>query len=360
MEADIVAVHDVEDSFLMNPVLTNNKVVVYVKPGERDLTNYQLKFDLTKGATISPSSESIQDYNNDVIFTVTSEDGRFSKKYTVTVIETNQSSVPNEFLFQDFRVEESGIGTSYYQFFDVVYGQNFDNWGSGNYGFGFSFLGQEVNPEQHPTGVIKNSITEKTNLLLETKKTGPWGVMFGAKAPMAAGNLFLGSFNLKDVMKPLTATEFGRPFNRMPVSLEGSFNYKAGDELVERDASGTVLIPAIGVDSCDIYAVFYNRKELVARQVDVKNPVDYLDGYTIHNDESIVAVARLNDGSSTAGEGFIDFKVPFVFRKEVNENDLYAMDYNIAIVITSSKYGDQFKGAIGSKLIVDRIKINTK
>lgn len=359
LEADIVAVHDTEDSFLMSPILTNNKVVVYVKPGERDLTQYRLKFDLSKGATVSPASESVQNYKEDVAFTVTSQNGQYTKKYTVKVIETNQSSVPDEFNFDNVEVPEpSGdIKPRYHVIYDVIDGVKYENWSSGSSGYQVS-LGvggtgvDDMTPEMFPTHRFKDPVSGENLLMLETQLTGTFGAQFGA--PISAGNHFIGSFAL-NIFDARKSTRFGLPFNRVPEFLEGSFSYTPGVQMTDKDLNNVD-----GIDECDIYAVLYNRKELVARQGDVRNPIDYLDGYTIHDDPSIVAIARIPDGKATKGDALVNFKVPFEYKKAINEDDVFAMDYNLVVIATSSKKGDEFIGAVGSKLILGNLKINTK
>jgi hypothetical protein len=52
--------------------------------------------------------------------------------------------------------------------------------------------------------------------------------------------------------------------------------------------------------------------------------------------------------------------LPFKYTAKVNDADVANLDYSIAIVMSSSKYGDNFIGAVGSKLTVDDLKIVTK
>ena len=75
-------------------------------------------------------------------------------------------------------------------------------------------------------------------------------------------------------------------------------------------------------------------------------------------DPSVVAIAKLPNGGKT--NGFMKFSLPFEFRQEVVVDGVINLDYNIAIVMSSSKYGDDFVGAVGSKLIVDDLKLITK
>lgn len=66
-----------------------------------------------------------------------------------------------------------------------------------------------------------------------------------------------------------------------------------------------------------------------------------------------VAVARLEDGTDKAE--WTAFNVPF----EYLEGKAYDKEktYKLAIICSSSKEGDKFKGAVGSTLIVDELEV---
>ncbi len=74
--------------------------------------------------------------------------------------------------------------------------------------------------------------------------------------PIAAGNLFIGSFDkanaLSDAMK---ATHFGFPFFYYPQTIRGFYKYKAGDKFT---SNGAVVEGR--QDHCDIYGVFYMKQ----------------------------------------------------------------------------------------------------
>ena len=70
---------------LMEVTSIMNNITIFVKQG-CDLTKRAPEFVLTKGATISPKSGSVQDFsdNKEVIYTVTSESGEWKRIYHVT------------------------------------------------------------------------------------------------------------------------------------------------------------------------------------------------------------------------------------------------------------------------------------
>ena len=52
--------------------------------------------------------------------------------------------------------------------------------------------------------------------------------------PIAAGNLFIGSFDMLNAStNPLSATRFGTPFYNKPLRLTGYYKYKAGEQFYE-------------------------------------------------------------------------------------------------------------------------------
>jgi len=368
MEADIVGVRSAEDVFLLDPVIANNQVTLYLKPNSHDLAKLNINFDLTPGATIKLLADSLkmpvgeQDTSkvlvdqllaNGVYYQVTSEDRRFNKNYLVKIVKTDNGFVPTEYGFEDVKIDEDDKFTI---FFNTIDGQDFYNWGSGNASFSLtlSMGGGTKAPESYPTKTTTDAHSGSKAALLETKLTGSFGALF--KKPIAAGNLFIGSFDTGPVLTdPLAATHFGLPFNQIPVALEGYYKYTPGATVTDKD-----LKPVDIKDSCDIYAVFYNRKQLMDSEPDPKKKKSFLTGHNILTDRSIVAIARLDDGSATAGDGFVKFVLPFKYTAPVDAADVTNLDYSIAIVMSSSKYGDNFIGAVGSKLIVDDLKIVTK
>lgn len=366
MEADILKVSANKDVFLLDPVITNSNVTFYLKPNNVDLEDLKLNYTLTAGATMALDKKSFEmpegvvDTNavvfekmksTGVLYNVVAQDKQHVKSYLIKMVSTAGGFVPTEYGFEETEVENS---SKYTVFYNQIDGQNFYNWASGNPSFYLTLLigGTAPKPELYPTKTTNEAVSGQKAAFLETLGTGSFGAMF--KKPIAAGNLFIGSFDTGPVFdNPLSATRFGLPFNQIPVALEGYYKYTPGSTVT--DMNMNVLDQK---DECDIYAVFYNRKELSDRESDPKKKVSYLTGHNIMTDPSIVAIAKLPNGGAT--DGFVKFSLPFEFQKSVSANDVINLDYNIAIVMSSSKYGDNFIGAVGSKLIVDDIKIITK
>lgn len=65
-------------------------------------------------------------------------------------------------------------------------------------------------------------------LSLTTRETGDLGNRVGM--PLAAGNLFIGTFNVVDALSnALKATKFGSPFEYIPTYLKGFYKFKSGN-----------------------------------------------------------------------------------------------------------------------------------
>ena len=102
-------------------------------------------------------------------------------------------------------------------------------------------------------------------------------------------------------------------------------------------------------DSCAVYAVFYK----------IDDTLETLDGTNIHDHPNIISVAMLPDRSSTEGDELVPFDIPFV-RQSEEEVDFTRNEYKLAIVLSSSYWGDLYEGTPGSQLIVDDVNIITQ
>lgn len=85
-----VHVDDLEASFynandtLIN-VISNEDKIVFSMRDDADVTAFAPQFKITPGATISPASGTAHDFSDGpVTYTVTSEDGKWSRKYLVS------------------------------------------------------------------------------------------------------------------------------------------------------------------------------------------------------------------------------------------------------------------------------------
>jgi len=84
----------------------------------------------------------------------------------------------------------------------------------------------------------------------------------------------------------------------------------------------------------------------------IKNNIP-LTGVDINTSQRRVAVAALEDGSEK--KEWTSFMIPFKYLEGKSYEQ--GKEYMMAIVCSSSKDGDKFKGAVNSTLIVDELEI---
>lgn len=308
------------------------------------------EFELKPGATISPASGSEHDFSNgnEVVYTVTSEDRKWSRTYVVSYVDnTSYPKINPVFTFEIYGLNVDNHPANSNKFFQIGERDSTNliyYWASGNPGF-LRARGN-AGPYEYPTVPYEDGHTGRC-VKLETLSTGSLGGMIGM--PKAAGNLFLGTFDvdLAFQMKHKEATRFGTPFARIPKNFSGWYQYKAGDILTDRN--GNVMG---GKDIFDIYAVFYENTN------EHGDPY-MLDGTNVRvlPNPRIVAMTTfpLEDRKET--NIWTEFNCPFEFFKEVDPARLLRNGYNLAIVCSASVDGADFTGALGSTLYIDDFTI---
>ena len=214
------------------------------------------------------------------------------------------------------------------------------DWGSGN--AGFLITNQDAKAEEYPTSQADGGVVGKC-AKLQTVSTGSFGKM--VNAPIAAGNLFTGSFQI-DIVNPAKSTRFGLPFRKTPTRLAGYYKYKAGPSYTDKNSK----VVEGKHDDFAIYAVLY----------EVTPQVPYLDGTNSLSSDNIVLKAELENRKETnAWTHFaIDFKA--VDGRKIDAKKLAEGKYNLAIIMSSSKDGAVFNGAVGSTLYVDEMELYYK
>lgn len=338
-EADITSCVVSDGLLIRDPVITNESVNLYVKDTV-NLTSQSPRFTLTEGATISPENGTTRDFTTPQTYVVTSQDGQWKKTYTVSYVFSNMLTIYHfeNVKYYEYKDDDSSEAKKY---FHIFYGTDVDGssleWGSGNAGFMITNI--DAPATDYPTCQDDNGYEGKC-VKMTTRSAGSLGVLFGA--PIAAGNLFLGTFsiNMSDMAK---STHFGVPFKHEPTELVGYYKYKSGD--VYTDAKNQIVTGK--KDTFDIYAILY----------EVTDDVQYLDGTNSLTSGNIVSMARLTDKKETAS--WMRFAIPFVLKdgKSIDQDKLKSGKYNIAIIMSSSIDGATFNGAVGSTLYVDEMQL---
>jgi hypothetical protein len=306
-----------------------------------DLTTIKPIFKLTSGATIKELGNSVNNTTGGSLrYIVTSEDGLWHRSYTVNITPVVRTVVDTiKYDFENFELEPSAH--KYYIWHNEQGNGSFGNgWANGNPGFRLSR--GTARPDEYPTTPLPNSF-DGYGVKLTTCDTGPFGQMVNKR--IAAGNLFLGAFNLASALSDaLRATHFGIPFDRKPVMLKGYYKYKPGQTYQDRNGN-----PVSGTtDKASIYAVFYKNHDNAGNSV-------MLDGTNIKTSPLVIAIADM--GFVTPTDSWTEFTIPFNYTGTVDANILQSLGYNLTVVFSSSLRGDQFEGAIGSTLCIDKVRV---
>lgn len=349
----------------LSTINTYSKTVSIYVSKATDLSTLEIQFELPEGADIEPVDAAANDhapkydFSNSKVpvtseqtleqyqrkFRVTSESRTTEAVYMITVIK---SELPTEYHFENI---EDG-NNKYHIFYEFnLQKAEMLQWASGNPGF--NLTGMARSPLDYIT--IQSQGYMGKGAKLETKSTGSFGA--GVSMPIAAGNLFIGSFEvgnaLKDAMK---ATKFGFPFYKHPTRLSGYYKFKPGTDYTSytlgSDGKKNFFIDASmnGKDKGDIYAVLY----------EADNVENFLDGYNSLNSPKIVSLARIKSEDVKETSEWTSFDLPFVLQnnKTINDNMLAAGKYKLAIVFSSSVEGAAFKGSVGSTLWIDEVTIH--
>lgn len=322
-------------------VLSNEDEITFRVKDSVDLTALAPEFIITEGATISPESGSVHDFSGDgVTYTVTSEDGAWSRQYLVSfMVRQRTIDEIDGFSFERFYLETDK--NKYYVWNDTTDdGYDLDNWSTGNPGYAISSSTAE--PDEYPTVPLEEGY-EGYGVKLTTLSTGALGKL--ASRPIAAGNLFLGKFDVtKALSNSMESTMFGVPVTKKPLKMSGYFKYSRGDTFTNIDSE----VLEDSTDYANIYASFYINTDADGNQF-------YLHGDDAKTSEQIVALA--NNGQLDEADEWTYFEIEFNYYSDVDEDLLANYGYSLAVICTSSSHGSLFEGAVGSTLCVDELKI---
>lgn len=163
---------------------------------------------------------------------------------------------------------------------------------------------------------------------------------------ITAGSVFTGTFDMTPAVAEtpdrLSCTRFGIPYDKKPLRFTGYYKYTPGEKFIDgTDYKDIVTLDQ--VDECSIQAVLY----------EAATDDFVLTGHDINKSETRVAVAALPDGSAKAEWTAFDLEFEWLDGKTYDPTK----SYKLAIVCSSSKEGDLFKGAGGSTLMLDELEV---
>ena len=330
--------YDANDTLVVVPSDVN-EVKFWVKPGS-DISSLSPVFTITPGARISPASGSTQDFSHGPVkYDLVSEDGNYHRSYLVSFNSTSRTDKDTLcFDFEDYEIKNNAFYVWYNkdEIEEIKYA-----WATGNPGFKLSH--STAKPDEYPSVAIPDGGLDGSCVKLETRSTGKLGESVGM--PIAAGNLFLGKFNVGPALTDgRKATMFGIKFDKRPIKFTGYYKYNPGKDYKDKDLND---MPEMK-DHAAIYSVMYRNKDEKGNDV-------ILNGHDVKTSPYIVAFADLRDINLTTE--WTKFELEYDYYKEIDEELLANKGYSFTIVFSSSFHGDLFEGAIGSTLMVDKVKV---
>lgn len=329
---------------------TETNIVFYVRSLISMSTAIPLDFKITSGATVYPASGSLQDFTKGpVTYTVTSEDGQWKRTYNVTFSEVPLPVLKLGFEHVETIQEKTMLGGV--NEMHIFYEQPADNepdycWATSNSGSALTMA--DSKPEDFPVYSTPEGKVGR-GVCLNTQSAGLMGEFM--KKPIAAGSMFLGKFVIDYVLSDaLKATQFGVPVSKEPVRITGWYKYKPGEKFTDKDMKEY----PDRKDEASIYAVFY-------RNTDDTGASYILDGHAVEDldklldNPQVYKVARV--ASLPATDTWTQWEM-FFEGSDAPDEFVENQGCNLALVFSSSKYGAQFEGAIGSTLYIDEVEVS--
>jgi len=336
-------------------------------------------FTISEGAAIFPPSGITRDFSNDTtqVYFVIAEDTK--AKYPMPTDLTNQLAVGNYmqqlalgaksgehirpyyvqfksvthlvsdticYDFENYFLETQA--KKYYEWSDLYEDgtvRTVPNWATANKGF--STARGTAKPEEYPTvPAVGQGVDGTDGVKLETSSTGSFGKLFNM--PLAAGNLFLGTFDFSVALThTLQATHFGEnnALDKKPVKLTGFYRYEPGPQMTNSKGEK--------IDGTDVPAIYC----LVYKNHDENGNSIILNGEDVDAEpKALVARADMKDWKYNTSD-YQYFEITFDWKQPLDPTLLAQKGYNFAIVCSSSKDGATYSGALGSKLYVDKFRL---
>ena len=107
-EADILSCTVDGVELPQTPVITNDRISFYVNTKDMEkVKSLAPEFTLTEGATIDPASGTVRDFTTPQQYTVTSEDGQWTKSY---IVSFSSSDPMNKYHFEEHLTSCMNLG----------------------------------------------------------------------------------------------------------------------------------------------------------------------------------------------------------------------------------------------------------
>ncbi len=297
----------------------SNQVIIFSSVN-LDLNSFPLSLNpvvtVSPGASVMPSSGSVvvfDDPEDFVIYTITAEDGLGSEEYMFTI---RDKQIPNAGFENWF--EETGMNAQ--PFFQPGKYTESTAWATTNMGTSiYSIYG--TTPVQDGNNKMAK---------IETVET--------VAIPLVAGAMYLGKFDLDaaiaDPNNPAAAAKLGIPFFGKPTAIQFKYSYESGDQLI---------------------------------QAALKDPGNLFGGFDIYNLEgtdkfgiNAILEKRTGDMVTIIAQAVYESDQEINTMTEMKLELEYLSDddpTHFHISFSPSVDGGMFKGAPGSSLIIDDLKM---
>ncbi|MDD2595737.1 MAG: PCMD domain-containing protein [Bacteroidales bacterium] len=324
MEADILSL-DFREDIIIQPIIPSGELIELNVNSDVDLSSLTPVFSISEGAVITPASDIPQDFQQPVTYTVTSEDGNWQQIYTISVSNTNI-----------WRFDFEQWDTFYRSYMHP------SGWASGNPGiFTMNALLSQADKLAYPTYCSEDTPFGKYCVEMQTRKGGQSSLI----PALIAGSLFTGVFKTEYAMiDPLKCPQFGIKYNytgtTKPYKLTGWLKYTSGPKYYDADGNpvGTER------DRCSFFAVLFSGEDRITSK-------------EIQSGERVIAKAEMTPemlaASQIENNGFIYLEIPFIYTESIPSGTYL----QLAIIASSSKDGDYYRGAPESKLSIDNVEI---
>lgn len=313
-----------------NAVINKEMALVVVQiPAGVDLSKIKIEsIEFSSFAKSNINAGSIIDLNNDVQVNIVSENGT-ARQWTIKADVASATPQLDNF---DLNLWYS-TATNYKE-----PGESAANtiWGTGNRGT------QLLNKlATKPVTINGSNLAAK----METLDNGPLGSVFGA--PISSGSIFTGYFdpNNIDPANPEAAIDFGTPFTGRPDKLQFKYTYEPG--AVNKDKQGNILSYP---DAADVYAILEVRENGVAKRL----ATAWIRTENLQNQLTVKEVVFTYGALDSS---FPDYMKPANNQYVSAANAGFVLPTHITFVASSSFAGAKFAGAVGSKLVVDDVKM---
>lgn len=287
---------------------------------------------VSPNATVTPANGTAVKLNSAFKLTVTAEDGVNKKAYHVGIMRHAVYTFADEWvLATDEMTPESGFFTPANRWWDTS-------------NTGIFFIKMMMPGADIPYVVTRADEGMHLAASAKIQTADTKGMAMGAPFPnipkVTSGSLFNGKFET-DIFNTLNSTKFGTPFTHgHPIALRVTYKYTPGEMFHRCADAANAHITVEEPNTSDEYS-------LVAVLYEVENEKDVLTGVDLNTSDKVVFRAE----KFGIAKDWSTETLPFILKKEYDSRK----NYKLAIVFSSSRWGDTFSGAPGSTLLVERI-----